>query len=118
MAHPPVYLGIDVGTGSARAGVVTADGRVLAAATQPIQMWRPHPEHVEQSSEDIWQAVCGAVRAALRTAGVAPEQVRGLGFGATRSLVVLDSDDHPGAVHDQGPGEPDVIVLMGHRPVG
>jgi len=96
MAHPPVYLGIDVGTGSARAGVVTADGRVLAAATQPIQMWGPHPEHVEQSSEDIWQAVCNAIRTALRTAGVAPEQVRGLGFDATCSLVVLDAERPPG----------------------
>src|SRR5437588_9403941 len=115
MAYPPVYLGIDVGTGSARAGVVTADGRLLAAATQPIQTWRPHPDHVEQSSDDIWQAVCSAVRTALRTASVAPERVRGLGFDATCSLVVLDADDRPVAVNDHGRDEQNVIVWMDHR---
>ncbi len=33
------YLGIDVGTGSARAGLFDGAGAMLAAADHPIQMW-------------------------------------------------------------------------------
>ena len=62
---PSVFLGIDVGTGSARAGLFTAEGVMLASAVHPIQMWKPVPDYVEQSSENIWSACCIAVRAAL-----------------------------------------------------
>jgi D-ribulokinase len=59
------YLGIDVGTGSARAGIFDVRGKMAAAATQPIKMWKPAPDHVEQSSDDIWRACARATRAAL-----------------------------------------------------
>src|SRR5262245_56820373 len=110
MAQSTLYLGIDVGTGSARAGVVTADGRMLAAASEPIQLWRPHPEHVEQSCKDIWRAVCAAVRTALRAASVTAKQIRGIGFDATCSLVVLDAEDRPVSVNDHGNDEQNIIV--------
>jgi len=73
------YLGIDVGTGSARAGVFDARGRQLGVASQAIQLWRPAPDHVEQSSEDIWRACAKAVRGALRSAGLRGEQIAGIG---------------------------------------
>jgi len=34
------FLGVDVGTGSARAGVFDESGRLLGAATQAIQLFR------------------------------------------------------------------------------
>lgn len=110
-----IYLGIDVGTGSARAGLFTAEGRMLAAAAQDIQLFRPQPDFVEQSSQDIWQAVCTAVRQALATAGVRGDQVRGLGFDATCSLVALDAEDRPVSVSPTGQDEQNIIVWMDHR---
>ncbi|HUU94791.1 MAG TPA: FGGY family carbohydrate kinase [Phycisphaerae bacterium] len=77
------YLGIDVGTGSVRAGTFDGNGKMLAAATREIQIWRPQADFVEQSSDGIWRATCAAVKQALSDAGVKPERARGLGFDAT-----------------------------------
>ena len=50
---------------------------------------------MEQSSNDIWRAVCASVRDAVSKAGVPPESVAGIGFDATCSLVVLGQDGQP-----------------------
>lgn len=111
------YLGIDVGTGSARAGVFDARGAMLAAAAEPIELWRPHADFAEQSSDDIWRAVCAAVRSALKASATRPEQVRGLGFDATCSLVALDAAGRPVAVNDEGDDRRNIIVWMDHRAI-
>ena len=56
---------VDVGTGSARAGVFDRTGTVLGRAEHPILMHRPKADHAEHDSEDIWRAVCRAVQGAL-----------------------------------------------------
>jgi FGGY-family pentulose kinase len=117
MASPSLFLGIDVGTGSARAGLFDASGRGLGAASHPIRLWRPESELAEQSSEDIWRACGIAVRAALRAAGVGPQRVAGIGFDATCSLVALDRDDRPVSVSPNGRDEQNVMVWMDHRAI-
>ncbi|MBO0661090.1 FGGY-family carbohydrate kinase [Jiella sp. MQZ9-1] len=109
------FLGVDVGTGSARAGLFDKGGRLLAAARREIRIWREDPNIVEQSSDDIWRAICESVRAALAAAGLAGEDVKGLGFDATCSLVVLDRAERPLTVSPSGAKERNVIVWMDHR---
>jgi D-ribulokinase len=112
------FIGVDVGTGSARAGVFDADGRLLASDRQPIAIWHEAGGMVEQSSRDIWRAACASVREAVRASGLPREMFRGMSFDATCSLVVLDPS---GASLPIGPcGDParDVIVWMDHRAVG
>ncbi|UWQ96253.1 FGGY-family carbohydrate kinase [Rhodobacteraceae bacterium M385] len=115
-----LLIGIDVGTGSARAGVFTSDGTLLASHERPIQMWRPRPDWAQQSSADIWSAVCGSVRAAIATAGAAASDVAGIGFDATCSLVVSGEGGQPVAVgpEDDADANQDVIVWMDHRATG
>lgn len=115
MSTPGYYLGIDVGTGSARAGLFDAAGRTVGTASQAIRMWKPASDHVEQSSEDIWRACGVAVRGALRAAGVKPMQIAGIGFDATCSLVVLDAEDRPLSVSVTGEAAQNVMVWMDHR---
>ena len=55
-------IGIDVGTGSARAGVFDKGGVMLGTAKAEVTMWREAGSVVEQSSDQVWQAVCQAVR--------------------------------------------------------
>lgn len=107
-------IGVDVGTGSARAGVFDLAGRRLGMAVQPIRMWKPEADRAEQSSDDIWQAVCRAVRQAV-AACAEPLQVIGLGFDATCSMVVVDAAGQPVTVSPDGGDARNVIVWMDHR---
>ena len=66
------FIGIDVGTGSARAGIFDKGGKLLATAKQAIKLWHEPGDIVEQSSEDIWQACATAVRTAMGEAGLKP----------------------------------------------
>ncbi len=109
------YIGIDVGTGSARAGVFDALGRMVSAVTMEIRIWRPETDFVEQSSDDIWQAVSAAIRQALSDAAIDPGRVSGIGFDATCSLVVLDSNDRPVTISPTGQDDRNIIVWMDHR---
>ena len=108
-----VLIGVDVGTGSARAGVFNPAGKMLAQASRPIQTWRPEADYVQQSSADIWLAVCAAVREAVAASG--PVTPRGIGFDATCSLVVLDQAGQPVSVDPAGAPDQDIVVWMDHR---
>jgi FGGY-family pentulose kinase len=114
-APSALYLGIDVGTASVRAGLFDASGKMHGLGVEPITIYRPREDFVEQSSDDIWRAAGVAVRAALEASAAAPGQVRGIGFDATCSLVVLDERDKPVSVSLTGKDEQNVIVWMDHR---
>jgi D-ribulokinase len=109
------FLGVDVGTGSARAGVFDAAGRLLGAARRPIAIWREAGGVVEQSSADIWRAVTQAARGAVEASGAPAEAVLGVGFAATCSLLALDEGLEPLSVNPAGAPGRDVMVWMDHR---
>ncbi|XP_010525740.1 PREDICTED: FGGY carbohydrate kinase domain-containing protein [Tarenaya hassleriana] len=111
-----VFLGVDVGTGSARAGLFDDKGKLLGSASSPIQIWK-EGDCVEQSSTDIWHAVCAAVKSASSLAEVSGEDVKGIGFAATCSLVAVDADGAPVTVSWSGDSRRNVIVWMDHRAV-
>lgn len=107
---------VDVGTGSARAGIFAPDGALLGRAEQPIALNRPAPDHAEQDSEAIWGAVCATVRTALSEAGGKPADVAGIGFDATCSLVMRDAEGQPlGVTQGGGAASWDTVVWMDHR---
>jgi D-ribulokinase len=109
------FIGVDVGTASARAGVFDERGRLLATARHPIAIWREPGDIVEQSSEDIWSACVSAVRSCMRDAALTADAVSGIGFDATCSLAVLDDDAEPLSVSPSGDQARNVIVWMDHR---
>ncbi|WP_102109949.1 FGGY-family carbohydrate kinase [Oceaniglobus roseus] len=111
----PYFIGADVGTGSARAGIFDAAGTLLASHKHDIRTWREDGGIAEQSSDDIWSAVATCIRAVVAEAQVVPEQVAGVGFDAACSLVVLDRDMQPLTVSASGEAERNVIVWMDHR---
>ncbi|MCS7190097.1 MAG: FGGY-family carbohydrate kinase [Fimbriimonadales bacterium] len=110
-------IGVDVGTASARAGLFDLQGKRLAIASEPIQIHRPQPEFAEQSSEDIWRAVCKVVRQVVDAARIHPDTVCGIGYDATCSLVVLGADDQPLSVSPTGDPQWNIIMWMDHRAI-
>lgn len=112
---PRAYIGVDVGTTSTRAGVFDEAGILLATARHPIRIWQEAGDIVEQSSQDIWEACCKSVRAAMAQAAIAPGRIGGVGFDATCSLVVLDPQGEPLTVSASGAAQRNVVVWMDHR---
>jgi FGGY-family pentulose kinase len=51
----------------------------------------------------------------MEEAGCSAEDIRGIGFDATCSMVVLDSEDKPVTVSPSGSDEQNIIVWMDHR---
>ncbi|XP_045753531.1 FGGY carbohydrate kinase domain-containing protein isoform X6 [Mirounga angustirostris] len=109
------YVGVDVGTGSVRAALVDQRGILLAFADQPINQWEPQFNHHEQSSEDIWAACCVVTKQVVQ--GIDVNQIRGLGFDATCSLVVLDKQFRPLPVNHEGDPRRNIIMWLDHRAV-
>nr|WP_235868591.1 FGGY-family carbohydrate kinase [Phycocomes zhengii] len=109
------FIGIDVGTGSARAGVFDDAGHLLGTAKRDIVLYHGAGNRIEQSSADIWAAVAGATRDSVAAAGIDPATVGGIGFDATCSLVVLGQGGTPLTVSPGGDADRDIIVWMDHR---
>ncbi|SAK77607.1 carbohydrate kinase [Caballeronia temeraria] len=108
-------IGVDVGTGSARAGIFDAAGNMAASAKKDITLFHESGAIVEQSSGEIWRAVCHAVKEALAQAAIAPASVAGISFDATCSLVVLGDGGKSLPVGPSEQAERDIVVWMDHR---
>ncbi|CAH0338885.1 FGGY family pentulose kinase [Rhizobium sp. CECT 9324] len=110
-------IAVDVGTGSARAGVFDLRGRQLSRHVTAISLHQSEPRHLEQDSDEIWSAVCTAVRAALSEAGLPSSAVLAIGFDATCSLVVRDKRGKPLSVSMSGRRNLDTMLWMDHRAI-
>lgn len=113
----PFYVGVDVGTGSARACIIDSTGHIMAIAHSPIKREELIKDHITQSSNEIWEKICYCVKTVIEESKVDNLSVKGIGFDATCSLVVVDEKKHePVAV---GPNfddqEQNIMLWMDHR---
>jgi FGGY-family pentulose kinase/HAD superfamily hydrolase (TIGR01509 family) len=113
----PAHLlaAVDVGTASARAGIFDAAGGMLSRAELPFDMHRPSADIAEFSSEAIWSAVCFTVREAVALSGAVSDEIAGISFDATCSLVVRDAAGAPVTVSLTGNDNLDTIAWLDHR---
>jgi gluconokinase len=89
-----LVIGLDVGTTACKALAVSREGRVEASAAGEYPLHTPQPGFAEQDVHEIWQGVCGALRALCakievgRLAGIALS-------GAMHSLLPVDGSGNP-----------------------
>ncbi len=89
-----LMLGLDVGTGSVKAGLFDPEGNVLARACVPLQLYSPEPGWAEQEPADWWAGACQALQDVLQ--GVSPEQVAAVGLsGQCPGHVLVDASGLP-----------------------
>lgn len=82
-------LALDQGTTSSRSMVFDMQGRIVALAQQEVPTHFPHPGWVEQDPAAIWSTQLATAREAIRRAGVAPNEMAGIGITNQRETTLL-----------------------------
>ncbi|KAF2432822.1 Pentulose kinase [Tothia fuscella] len=120
--HQDHYIGVDVGTGSARACIMNENGDIVGLASQNITLWQPQTGYYEQSTTDIWRAICYSIKQAMLQHNIDPGSIKGIGFDATCSLAVFNTEtDKPVAVtgpdfDNKDGNDRNVVLWLDHRP--
>src|SRR5690242_17167642 len=110
-----MFLGIDIGTSSVKALVVDGEQHILATASAPLRVSRPHDLWSEQNPEDWWiatEACVGQLRTALadRWSGIKAIGLSGQMHGA----VLLDDSGmplRPAILHNDGRSHEEAMAL-------
>src|SRR5215210_235798 len=88
-----MLLGLDLGTGSAKALLIEASGTVRGEGTAPYPVRSPRPGWAESDPRDWWEACAKAVRAAVTGRGAS---VAALGLsGQMHGVVLSDAAGSP-----------------------
>lgn len=88
-----MYLGIDIGTSGVKAILLGQAGSVVAQASAPLTVSRPHDLWSEQDPDDWWAATEAAV---LQLPADLRAQVEGIGLaGQMHGATLLGADDRP-----------------------
>jgi xylulokinase len=86
------FLGIDIGTSAVKVLALREDGAVVASAKRSYPTKTPAANWAEQSPEDWWSAVAGAVREAV--AAIGDVTIAGVGLsGQLNGFVLLGGED-------------------------
>jgi glycerol kinase len=84
-----VVAAIDQGTTSTRCLLFNRAGRMIAVAQREHRQHYPRPGRVEHDVEEIWRNLVSIVPAALRRAGLGPENIAALGIANQRETTVI-----------------------------
>src|SRR5215467_16088343 len=85
-----IVAGVDFGTLNVRVSIVDSERGLLDSAVveYPLHRKREDPEYATQSHEDHMLALTGAMREAVKKAGIAGDQVAAIALDTTGSSVI------------------------------
>lgn len=93
---PEFLCAFDLGTNGVKAGLFAPDGHLVAKSYREYGVSYPQPQWVEQSIEEMWQALCEASLALLAESGVQPQEIAAVGISSQRATFVpLDNKGNP-----------------------
>jgi xylulokinase len=90
-----MYIGIDLGTSAIKCILIGEDGRVIATASEPLQVSRPKPGHSEQDPESWWQATLTGFDKLAKQAPRDMAAVRGIGLSASPAIPPCPASPRP-----------------------
>ena len=89
-------LGIDYGTGGAKAVLINTRGEELSYAFEEYPILTTHPGWSEHDAERYWEAACRLIQQVLKASNIDPSAVAGIAVSsALPSLVLVDKDIQP-----------------------
>lgn len=91
-----LLVGIDYGTGGAKASIIDTAGTVLAYAFEELELIQEQPEWSEHDAGRYWPIACSLLQKTLRGAGAKGGDVRAVAVSsALPSLVMVDESGSP-----------------------
>jgi D-ribulokinase len=108
-----LYLALDVGSYSLRAGLFDCRGKMLGTTNRDISVLNPGGDCHEQSSSEIWDKAVDALNEVLDAGD--RRKVKGISFDATCSLVLFAKDGKPLCISTSRDPERNIIMWMDHR---
>jgi ribulokinase len=89
-------LGIDYGTGGAKACIIDPEGEVLGFTFEEYPFIHEHPGWSEHDPDLYWEIACRLIQGALDEAGINPKEIRGIALSsALPSMVMVDAEHKP-----------------------
>jgi len=89
-------LGLDYGTGGAKACIINPEGEVLGFAFEEYPFFYEKPGWSEHDAMGYWQVACRLIQSCLEQARIDPAEIRGIGVSsALPSLVMVDENHNP-----------------------
>jgi xylulokinase len=86
-----MFIGIDLGTSAIKCILIGEDGRLIATASEPLQVSRPKPGFSEQDPESWWNATITGLDKLAKQAPRDMAAVRGIGLsGQQHGATLLD----------------------------
>lgn len=90
------YITCDLGSSQCKTGLFDEQGSVVALVSKEYRSFYPNPGWVEQNPQDWVDACFMSIVELLRTGGVEPSSVKGIGIvGVTHNSVLLDEQGRP-----------------------
>jgi xylulokinase len=89
-------LGIDYGTGGAKAAIIDESGNVLGSAFEEYPFIHEHSGWSEHDPHLYWEIACRLIRQSIGEANIEAKQIKGVACSsALPSMVMVDKDHNP-----------------------
>lgn len=89
-------LGIDYGTGGAKACIIDDKANVIAYSYREYPIYTPNPGWSEHDPNLYWPIACDMIQECLAEAGINPKDIKGIAnSSALPSMVMVDEDHNP-----------------------
>jgi xylulokinase len=96
----PVFLGVDVGTQSVRAGLYRLDGSCVASCSRPLALHRGGPGEAWQDPAEFWHAATAAIASCAASSGRGAD-VAAIGVaGQMAGIIGIDAGGEPVTPYD------------------
>ncbi len=90
-----LVIGLDIGTTSTIGILIDTDGRTLALADAPVELFSARPGWAEEDPQQWWRNSCTVIAALLRHSGAKTRQIAAVGVtGMLPAVVLLDAEEN------------------------